>query len=188
MGTLSKRTLATALRGGVFSATLVAGVLLAPSAVAGENTGSEIDNEYSVISVDDVASGNAVVVCHNSVNALGVQAADIANGLAANLPILNEAPVSTAEGNADCNASAVTVENNDDDNGDHNGDHNNGGDNGDHNGGGDDNGDNGDDNDGNNHNGGGAGNGGNGSADEHANANGNAPQPVPAEGHIAVTG
>lgn len=190
--TLSKHAIATALRGGTLSATLVAGVLFAPSAIADGSTETEIDNDSSVVSVGDVGSGNAVDACHNSVNALGVQAANIADGIAANVPILNDEPVSAAEGGANCNASATTVENDDSDNGGGNGDgdHDNG-----HNGGDDghDNGDNGNGHNGggngdNGHNGGGAGNGGNGDADEHADANGNAPQPVPAEDHISVTG
>lgn len=88
-------------------------MMLGAPAFASEGHGPEFEDEFSVFTVDDVLSGNAVNACHNNVNVLGVQVADIANGVGLNLPILNDEPISGAEGSSDCNALANTVEHDD---------------------------------------------------------------------------
>lgn len=70
----------------------------------------DVNNDNSLVSVDDVLSNNAIPVCHNNVNVLGVQVADVANGLGLNLPILNNKPASNAEGNSGCAAGVSSVE------------------------------------------------------------------------------
>ena len=73
----------------------------------------ENEDEYALVDTGDVLSGNAVPVCHNNVNVLGVQVADVANGLGLNVPIANDEPASNAEGGANCSAVTNSVEKDD---------------------------------------------------------------------------
>ena len=70
----------------------------------------DVNNDNSVVDVGDVLSNNAVPVCHNNVNVLGVQVADIANGSGLTVPLLNEESASDTEGGANCMASTNSVD------------------------------------------------------------------------------
>lgn len=70
----------------------------------------DVNNDNSVVNVGDVLSNNAVPVCHNNINALGVQVADVANGMGLNVPIANHKSPSEAEGSSNCTASVDSAE------------------------------------------------------------------------------
>ncbi|UJW36917.1 hypothetical protein L3Q67_45455 (plasmid) [Saccharothrix sp. AJ9571] len=50
------------------------------------------DDTVGLVNTGDILSDNAIDVCTNSVQVLGVQVVDVLNGLSASVPILTSAP------------------------------------------------------------------------------------------------